>query len=95
MPTPLSLHVRSVSGIPTFPMPSSSTIAGLIIFINSKQFPRGVYDFIDLQSFTEPNVFTHHNFGERALTIILNQNSDFATTLNSNWLQNDKSQSSF
>jgi hypothetical protein len=37
-----------------------------------------------------PNVFTHHNFGERALTIILNQNSDFATTLNSNWLQNDK-----
>jgi hypothetical protein len=49
----------------------------------------------NVQSFTESNVFAHHNFGERALTIILNQNSDFATTLNSIWLQNDKSQSSF
>jgi hypothetical protein len=30
MPTPLSLHMRNASGIPTFPMPSSSTKAGLI-----------------------------------------------------------------
>jgi hypothetical protein len=30
------------------------------------------------QSFTESNVFAHHNFGGRALTIILNQNSNFA-----------------
>jgi hypothetical protein len=34
------------------------------------------------QSFTESNVFAHHNFGERALTIILNQNIVFATIRN-------------
>jgi hypothetical protein len=90
MPTPLSLRMRNVSGIPTFPMPSSRTKKRLINIHQLKTISRGVYD---VQSFTK--CIYSPQFGERALTIILNQNSDFATALNSNWLQNDKSQRTF